>query len=64
MSPDFQTREFVENHGFVDRITHRKDIKEEVGKILSILLKKNSEVNSENLNETSDNIEPLTKAAS
>ena len=64
LSPDFQTSEFVEKHGFVDRITHRKDIKEEVGKILSILLKKNSEVNSENLNETSDNIEPLTKAAS
>ena len=64
LSPDFQTSEFVEKHGFVDRITHRKDIKEEIGKILSILLKKNSEVNSENLNETSDNIEPLTKAAS
>tara|TARA_B100001750_G_scaffold153519_1_gene123103 strand:- start:182 stop:1114 length:933 start_codon:yes stop_codon:yes gene_type:complete len=64
LSPDFQTSEFVEKHGFVDLITHRKDIKEDVGKILSILLKKNSEVNSENLNETSDNIEPLTKAAS
>ena len=64
LSPDFQTSEFVEKHGFIDRIVHRKDIKEEISKILSILLKKNSEVNSENLNETSDNIEPLTKAAS
>ncbi len=64
LSPDFQTSEFVEKHGFVDRIVHRKNIKEEVGKILSILLKKNSEVNLENLNETSNNIEPLTKTAS
>ena len=64
LSPDFQSSEFVEKHGFVDRIVHRKNIKEEISKILSILLKKNSEVNSESLNETSDNIEPLTKAAS
>ncbi len=61
---DFQTAEFVEKHGFVDRVIHRKDLKNEIGSILSILLKKNSEVNSENLNETSSNIEPLTKAAS
>ena len=64
LSPDFQTAEFVEKHGFVDRVVQRKDIKKEIGALLSILLKKNSEVNSDNLNETSENIEPLTKAAS
>ena len=64
LSPDFQTSEFVEKHGFVDRIVHRKDIKEEVGKLLSLLLKRNSEINLENLNETSENIESLTKTAS
>ena len=64
LSPDFQTAEFVEKHGFVDRVVQRKDIQKEIGALLSILLKKNSEVNSDNLNETSENIEPLTKAAS
>ena len=64
LSPDFQTAEFVEKHGFVDKVVKRKDITNEVGKLLEILLKKNSEVNSEDLNETSENIKTLTKAAS
>jgi acetyl-CoA carboxylase carboxyl transferase subunit beta len=64
LSPDFQTAEFVEKHGFVDRVVHRKDLQKEISGLLSILLKKNSEVNSEDINETSDNIEAFTKAAS
>ena len=64
LSPDFQTAEFVEKHGFVDRVVHRKDLQQEISNLLSILLKKNSEVNSEDLNETSENIKTLTKAAS
>ena len=64
LSPDFQTAEFVENHGFVDKVVHRKDLKEQVGILLSILLKKNSDINSELTNETSENIESHTKAAS
>ena len=64
LSPDFQTAEFIENHGFVDKVVHRKDLKEQVGILLSILLKKNSDINSELTNETSENIESHTKAAS
>jgi acetyl-CoA carboxylase carboxyl transferase subunit beta len=64
LSPDFQTAEFVEKHGFVDRVVHRKDLQKEISGLLSILLKKNSEVNSEDINETSDNTETFTKAAS
>ena len=60
---DFQTAEFVEKHGFVDKVVHRKDIKHQIGLILSILLKKNSEVNSEE-NETSEtNFETSAKAS-
>ena len=60
---DFQTAEFVEKHGFVDKVVHRKDIKYQIGLILSILLKKNSEVNSEE-NETSEtNFETTAKAS-
>ena len=64
LSTDFQTAEFVEKHGFVDKVVHRKDLKEQVGILLSILLKKNSDINSELTNETSENIETYTKAAS
>ena len=64
LTPDFQTAEFVEKHGFVDKVVNRKDLTNEIGKLLEILLKKNSEVNSELSNETSTNIEQPTKAAS
>ena len=64
LSADFQTSEFVEKHGFVDRVIQRKDIKKEISTLLSILLKRETELNSEKLNDSPDNIEPLTKAAS
>ena len=64
LSADFQTSEFVEKHGFVDRVIQRKDIKKEISTLLSILLKRETELNSEKLNDSSDNIESLTKAAS
>ena len=44
----------------IDKVVNRKEIKGEIGKLLSILLKKNSELNSEVVNETSKNIESLT----
>ena len=64
LSQDFQTAEFLEKHGFVDRIVNRLKIREEVMQLLSILLKKNNKINSKSTNETSDNIESITKAAS
>ena len=64
LSADFQTAEFLEKHGFVDKVINRKDIPREIGKLLEILLKKNSEVNSELINETSTNIIQPTKVAS
>ena len=64
LPPDFQTAEFLEKHGFVDRVIHRKDVKKQISTILSILLKKETEVNSKISNETSDNTESLTKTAS
>ena len=61
---DFQTAEFVEKHGFVDKVINRKDLKDQIGLLLSILLKKNSEVKSEISNEASEDIIPITKTAS
>ena len=62
--PDgFQRSEYVEKTGFVDLIVERKDLREKLGSLLSILLKKNSAINSSE-NETSENSRTLTKAAS
>ena len=60
---DFQKSEYVEKCGFVDLIVHRKDLREKIGSILSILLKKNSAINSIS-DETSEDNRTLTKAAS
>ena len=61
---DFQTVEYLEKHGFIDRVIHRKDLSKEIGNILSILLNKNTEVSSVENDETSENIKSITKAAS
>ena len=60
---DFQKSEYVQKCGFVDLIVQRKDLRKKIGSILSILLKKNSAINSVS-DETSENNRALTKAAS
>ena len=60
---NFQTSEYVQKTGFVDLITERKDLVERIGTLLSILLKKNSAISTEE-NETSKNSQSLTRAAS
>jgi len=59
----FQKSEYVEKTGFVDLIVERKDLASKIGTLLSILLKQNSAINSEQ-NETSEDSKSLTKAAS
>jgi len=64
LPPDFQTAEFLLKHGFVDRIVERKQLTTEIGLLLSILLNKNSEVNSENNEQSAENTISFTKTAS
>ena len=59
----FQRSEYVQKSGFVDLIVERKDLREKIGSLLSILLNKNSAINSSE-NETSKDSRTLTKAAS
>jgi len=59
----FQRSEYVEKTGFVDLIVERKDLREKIVTLLSILLKKNFDVNSSE-NETSEDSRALTRAAS
>ena len=60
---NFQTSEYVLKTGFVDLITERKDLVERIGTLLSILLKKNSAISTDE-NETSEDRQSLTRAAS
>ena len=48
----------------VDLIIQRKDLQEKIGSLLSILLKKNSDIISEISNEITENTEPIRKEAS
>ncbi len=59
----FQKSEYVQKTGFIDLIVERKDLREKINSILSILLKKNSAINSIT-DETSEDNRTLTKAAS
>ena len=49
---NFQKAEHVLDCGFVDNIIPRKNLSKKISQVLSILLKKNSEVNSENNEQT------------
>lgn len=62
LPPGFQLSEAVLESGFIDRICHRKDLNEEIGKLLSILLKKNS-ISTEEINETSEDTQQISKTA-
>ena len=60
---NFQKSEYVQKTGFIDLIVERKDLKEKISSILSILLKKNPNIISSS-DETSEDNRTLTKAAS
>ena len=59
----FQKSEYVQKTGFVDAIVERKDLASKIGTLLSILLKKNSDISSEQI-ETSEDSLSVTRAAS
>ena len=61
---NFQRAEYVQECGFVDLIVERKDLQEKISSLLSILLKKNSDINAELSDETSEtNFETTAKAS-
>ena len=63
--PDnFQRSEYVQECGFVDLIVQRKDLKDKIGILLSILLKKKSDINVQLSDETSESNKPDTAVAS
>ena len=61
---NFQRSEYVQECGFVDLIVERKDLQEKIGSLLSILLKKNSDINTKLSDETSEtNFETRAEAS-
>ena len=52
---NFQKSEHVQDCGFVDTIIPRKDLPEKIGILLSILLKKKSEIKEDNSDKTPEN---------
>ena len=60
---NFQTVEWQMEKGQVDMVLDRKDITSTIGTLLSILLKKNSDISAEE-NETSEDTAQLSKVAS
>ena len=62
--PDnFQTSQYVQKTGFVDLIVERKDLANKIGTLLSILLKKNSAISTDE-NEITKDTQSLSKVAS
>ena len=61
---NFQRAEYVQECGFVDLIVERKDLQEKISSLLSILLKKNPDINIKISDETSEaNFETSAKAS-
>jgi acetyl-CoA carboxylase carboxyl transferase subunit beta len=61
---NFQRAEYVQECGFVDLIVERKNLQEKISSLLSILLKKNSDINIKISDETSEaNFETPAKAS-
>jgi acetyl-CoA carboxylase carboxyl transferase subunit beta len=59
----FQKSEYVQKTGFVDLIVERKNLSEIIGNLLSILLKKNSVISTDE-NEITKNTQSLSRVAS
>ena len=59
----FQKSSYVQKTGFIDLIVERKDLASKIETLLSILLKQNSVISSEQ-NETSEDTQKLSRATS
>ena len=64
LGENFQRAERVLELGFLDLIVERKDLSEKISTILKILLKKNSNQSSINIDETTENTRSISSFAS
>ena len=63
--PDgFQTSEFLKDHGGIDRVVPRKDLRDEIGNLITILLKKNKVTLTEATNENQEYTQKIASSSS
>ena len=60
----FQTAEYVKDHGGIDFVVSRKDLRDTIGNLITILLKKNKVTSLEATNENQEDPQPIASTAS
>ena len=60
----FQTAEYIKDHGGIDLVVSRKDLRDTIGNLVTILLKKNKNTSTEATNENQEDPQQIASAAS
>jgi len=60
----FQTAEYIKNHGGIDLVVSRKDLRDTIGTLITILLKKNKAASTEATNENQEDPQQIASTAS
>ena len=60
----FQTAEFIKDHGGIDLIVSRKDLRDTIVNLITILLKKNRIIPTEATNENQEDTPKIASTAS
>ena len=60
----FQTAEYIKDHGGIDLVVSRKDLRDTIGNLITILLKKNKVTSLEATNENQEDPQPIASTAS
>ena len=60
----FQTAEYIKDHGGIDLVVSRKDLRDTIGTLVTILLKKNKVTSIEATNENREDTEQIASTAS
>ena len=60
----FQTAEYIKDHGGIDLVVSRKDLRNTIGTLITILLKKNKVTSVEATNENQEDTKQITSFAS
>ena len=60
----FQTAEYIKDHGGIDLVVSRKDLRDTIGTLITILLKKNKVSSTEATNENQEDHQQIASTAS
>ena len=60
----FQTAEYIKDHGGIDLVVSRKDLRDTIGNLITIFLKKNQVSSTGATNENQEDPQQIASAAS